>query len=871
MLSTAVSATIGVSSLCLAGQAEWSAFGRIWITWWLGDAVSALVVAPFLILWCRDFKFRWRLPVVLEASMMIVVHVALSSLVFGVPFRVRDETYPIPFAFPFLAWVAFRLGPRATVTALVALSVTATWGTLEHRGPFADRGTHESLLLLQIFMAATAATALAVATSVEQRRRAEQQFRDGEERQRLVLESALDAVILMNETGHITDWSSRARDLFGWSREEVLGRHLSETLLPPDHRLAREWNVQGPPGSGPVPALNRRLEFDASTRDGRRIPVEMSLATLSTRDGTRYSAFVSDMSERRRGEEIRARLAAVVESSDDAIITKGLDGVVATWNHGAERMFGWTAQEARGKPITLVIPEELREEEAQIIERLRRGERIEHVETRRRARDGRIIDVSLSISPLRDEAGSVVGASTIARDITARKKAEAAERFLLDASRTLAASLDYDVTLREVVRLAAENMADWCAVDLLDEPGRPIRRVVHHKDPAKLLWADSFNRRYPLDPSDERGAAAVLRTGRSEIYPEITEELLREGAQDEEHLKLLRELAMTSVMIVPLRAGGRVLGALSFVSAESKRRYGDDDLALAESLAHQAALAIENARIFKAKEDFSRVLESEVEERTAALKDALTELEGFSYTVAHDLRAPLRALASFSGILKEEYGHKLDAAGQEYVDRIANAAVRMDALVQDLLAYSRLTRQEVRLETVPPEPLLQEVLAQMEGELRERKARVDVVGPFPPLLAHRVMLGQALANLVGNAVKFVAPGTTPEVGIRAEQRGGVVRIWVSDNGIGVAPEHHERIFEIFERLDPGRFPGTGIGLAIVRKAVERMGGSCGVESAPGEGSRFWIELPRADADTGLVPLLARQRIRPARPAKPDRN
>jgi signal transduction histidine kinase len=247
-------------------------------------------------------------------------------------------------------------------------------------------------------------------------------------------------------------------------------------------------------------------------------------------------------------------------------------------------------------------------------------------------------------------------------------------------------------------------------------------------------------------------------------------------------------------------------------------------------------------------------LEERVQARTIALQNALRELESFTYTISHDLRAPLRAMSGFSRALLEDYGSQLDPAGREFALRISTAAKKMDSLILDLLDYSRLTRQEVRIERVELGQLATEVLRQMETEIRERRATVVLERPLPPVLGHSLSLLQALTNLVSNAVKFVAPGVEPRVRLRASRRDGVVRIEVEDNGIGIAPEYHERIFRIFERLNPSEaFPGTGIGLAIVRRAMERMGGRSGVDSELGRGSRFWIELPAAPEPGGTSP------------------
>lgn len=227
----------------------------------------------------------------------------------------------------------------------------------------------------------------------------------------------------------------------------------------------------------------------------------------------------------------------------------------------------------------------------------------------------------------------------------------------------------------------------------------------------------------------------------------------------------------------------------------------------------------------------------------AKLQETVAELEAFSYTISHDLRAPLRAIQSFAGILREQFGAKMEPEAMEYLARSASAAARMDQLIKDVLNYSQTSRAELVLGPVDLDRLTREVIVHHPDF---RHTEIMIAGELPTVIAHEASLAQCISNLLGNAVKFVTPGATPKVQIRAEQREERVRLWVEDNGIGISPHHQQRIFGIFERLQPaGAYAGTGIGLSIVKKAVERMGGSVGVESEPGQGSRFWIELPAA--------------------------
>jgi PAS domain S-box-containing protein len=244
-------------------------------------------------------------------------------------------------------------------------------------------------------------------------------------------------------------------------------------------------------------------------------------------------------------------------------------------------------------------------------------------------------------------------------------------------------------------------------------------------------------------------------------------------------------------------------------------------------------------------------LQSEVAVRKQAeqaLQDSNSALEAFSYSVSHDLRAPIRAMQGFAKVLLEDYTTSLDEMGRECAGRIVHAAERMDNLVHDLLLFSRLGHTTLELKSISLQEIVLETLGQLDGELSSRNAKVSVIDPLPTVKAHSVTLTQILVNLISNATKFVPPGITPKVQIRAEQDGEFARLWVEDNGIGIPADDQNRIFRVFERLHGvDSYPGTGLGLAIVRKGVERMGGQVGVESEIGKGSRFWLRLKLSES------------------------
>jgi PAS domain S-box-containing protein len=243
------------------------------------------------------------------------------------------------------------------------------------------------------------------------------------------------------------------------------------------------------------------------------------------------------------------------------------------------------------------------------------------------------------------------------------------------------------------------------------------------------------------------------------------------------------------------------------------------------------------------KSEFLAELENRVQERTAQLTDANAQLEAFAYTVSHDLKAPLRGIRGFSQALAEDYSDKLDDRARDYLRRIGEGVLRMQTLVEDLLAHSQLSRAEFRLTTVELSSAVEEALRPFEGEIKAGKAEISVKEPLPAVVGQRSALVQSIQNLLSNAIKFTQEGQTPRIQVFAQETGDKTRLYVQDEGIGIEERHFDRIFQVFERLHGTEtFSGTGIGLAIVKKAMERMGGTCGVDSQIDQGSRFWLEL-----------------------------
>jgi signal transduction histidine kinase len=293
---------------------------------------------------------------------------------------------------------------------------------------------------------------------------------------------------------------------------------------------------------------------------------------------------------------------------------------------------------------------------------------------------------------------------------------------------------------------------------------------------------------------------------------------------------------------VPLTSEKRLLGKF-MVYFDAPHGFAPSELRAVEAVASQVAFAIERRRGAEA-------LEALVNERTASLRQVVAQMEEFSYSVSHDLRAPVRAMRSYAEIILQDHGWRLDSEARELLKRVVHNGTRMDRLIQDLLTYSRMSRRELLLEPVSLDRLVREVLQQYP-DMRPERADIEVEGPLPDVIAHEPSLLQVVSNLLSNAVKFVPPHERPRVRVGFDRRDAQARLWIADNGIGIKPEHQTRLFGMFERIHPEQnYEGTGIGLAIVRKAVERMNGVVGVESDGVSGSTFWFELPLATKPKG---------------------
>jgi signal transduction histidine kinase len=423
------------------------------------------------------------------------------------------------------------------------------------------------------------------------------------------------------------------------------------------------------------------------------------------------------------------------------------------------------------------------------------------------------------------------------QDITARRRAQDASSFLAEASRLLGSSTDYTDTLTNLARAAVPRLGDWCAVDVVRDPQLSQwpptldRVAVVHPDPAKIALGAQLTSEYPTDWTQSSGLAGVLRTGKPMYLPTITDEMVAAGAMDARHLELLRALQFRSVMVVPLVARDRVLGAVTLCMTESDRHYDESDLALAEDLARRAGAAVDTATLLR-----------DTERANAAKTECLR-------TISHELRQPINATVAFLQLWELGVRGPLSDQQRDDVARVQRNQRHLLALIEDLLSFTRLDAGKL---TVSSEVVsMPEILASLDSMFarqREGSATLDIVPCDPDLgvIGDRARITQIGVNLLTNAFRATASGG--RIRVECVREPGRVSLVVSDTGVGIPADQLDHIFSPFTQL--GRSlnapkEGAGLGLAISRGLAEAMAGSLTVTSAVGVGSTFVLSLTRA--------------------------
>lgn len=607
-----------------------------------------------------------------------------------------------------------------------------------------------------------------------------------------LLESITDAFIALDSRWCYRYVNAKAGELLGRDPAALIGKHI--------------WS-EFPQGHGQSLAL--AYERAAATQQPIQLedyfpPTDRWFENRIFPSADGLTVFFHDITERKRGEqalrESQALFRATFEQAAVGIAHIGLMGEWLRVNRRCLEILGYAEADLLARRFSHIThPDHLAEDTAQVRRLFTREIQAYSGERRYLRQDGGEVWANLTVSLVRDGNDKPLYFIAVLEDITERKRAELELRHSESRFRSLTLATTQIVWVTNAAGDVASDLPSWRAFtgqSVQEIQGYGWIAAVHPDDRARI--ASTWQR-----------ALATLSVLESEY---------RVRRHDGRYIDFY-------VRGVPVRGeNGELLEWIGACSDITERKRAEHAI-----------------------KELNATLEQRVAQRTQQVNESNAALQAFAYSVSHDLRAPLRAMQGFAQALREDFSADLPAAGQEYADRIVAAAKRMDHIIEDLLQFSRLSGRDLPLRTVALEDALEIALQQIDEDIVRTGARVEVARPLARVCGHRTTLVQVFVNLIGNAIKFVAAGTVPHVVVSTEQRGGEIEISVRDNGIGIEPAHRERVFGLFERLHGiETYPGTGIGLAIVRKAAERMGGSVGVDANSGGGSRFWLRLRTAD-------------------------
>jgi PAS domain S-box-containing protein len=668
----------------------------------------------------------------------------------------------------------------------------------------------------------------------EELRNAQVQLAESRDRYSGLYEFAPLAYVTLDRDGRVLESNRMATKMLGVEARDLL--HASFTKFVTTESQDN-WYLHRQAVSSSETTQVCEIKIQSADGSLRSIRVE-SIAAGRPR---MLSSFI-DLTERKQAEDAIGQLAAIVECSDDAIVSKDLNGIIMSWNKGAEKLFGYAAEEVIGKSIMIVIPPDRANEETRVLESIRSGKKIDHYETVRLRKDGSFVEISLTVSPIRAESGNIIGASKIARDISERKRAE--ERIAADlqamkclhevGSLCAATGQEFDKCLREIVSAAIViTGADKGNIQLLDPASDSLTIA------AQRGFEEPFLKFFASVCNGNCACGAAMHSAERIIVEDVMQSEIFAGQPS---LTLL-DAGVRAVQSTPLvSSAGNLLGILS-THFRLPHRPGERELRLMDVLARQAADYLERKRT---EEEIARLLTEEQAAREVA-ENATRAKDQFLALVSHELRSPLNAVLGWNRLLRSQQGQDPQIAKvTETIERNAKAQLQ---LIEDLLDTARIINGKMSLELQPVEPVA--IISQALDTVRpsaDSKGVVvltDLDSEAGQITGDPDRLQQVVWNLLSNAIKFTPGGGRVRIELR--RAGAGVQIAVSDTGRGISPDLLPYVFDRFKQGDAEfsrRHGGLGLGLALVKHLVELHGGTVVVESpGVGQGATFIVNLP----------------------------
>ncbi|MFZ3166678.1 MAG: PAS domain S-box protein, partial [Candidatus Methanoperedens sp.] len=619
---------------------------------------------------------------------------------------------------------------------------------------------------------------------IRERKRAEEEIEKERDKAQKYLDIARVVIVAIDVDQKITLVNKKCSEILGCSEQEIIGKNWFETFIP--ERVRDEVKaVFEKLMAGNIESVES-FENPVLTRRGEERLIAWHNTILRDEAGNITGTLSSgeDITDHKGAEKRLSLLASIVDSSDDAIIGKTLDGIIVSWNRGAQKIYGYSADEVRGKSISILVPPDHPDESLQLLERIRKGQRIEHYETIRMRKDGKKICAFLTISPIKDATGKIIGASTIAWDITDQKRIEIALR-------------ESEARFRSITQSATDAI------------------ISADSDDNIISWNKGAQTIFGYMEEEALGKSLIM------IIPERYRDAHKKGLERVNSTGEKRIIGKTVEMVGMRKDGSEFPLDLSL----STWKIGTRRL-------YSGILRDVTGR---------KQTDEKLKQTLAELERSNKDLEQFAYAASHDLQEPLRTVSNFSQLLAKRYKGELDAKADQFIGFIVDGTTRMQEMIDNLLAYSRVSTRAKPFESTDFKTVFDQALANVKIAIEESGALVTH-DPLPAVMADASQMVQLFQNLLSNAIKFRKE--KPNITVSAAQRGNEWLFSVKDNGIGIAPEFMEHIFKMFQREHPSaEYPGTGVGLAICKKIVERHGGRIWVESQAGKGSTFYFTIP----------------------------
>jgi two-component system CheB/CheR fusion protein len=641
----------------------------------------------------------------------------------------------------------------------------------------------------------------------------------------------------------IVFWSKGAEELYGFSAEEAIGQTahiLLDTQTPePLQKIQARLQAHG----------HWEGEVTHRRKDGQMIHIATQwVVHQDEHKRTRAILEVNtDISQRKAAEKSLAESEefnrTVLENSPDCVKVLDLDGRVIYVNPAGSKLLEVGEGEARSKPYWPGVWEGEAREAAEKAYRSALAGKSGRFAAFRVTPRGTPKWWDVVVRPIGRVNGRPERLLAVLRDITEHRTEQAAV-----AERARMALMRAEISLEATSDGSMNAILERISEALLKRLELALVRVwALEPESNTLAMRASAGLCSTLDGSDARIPVGFSTIGRVVERRKVNINNNVRNDCESVNADWLKYEEVTSAGAYPLLMGDRAVGVLAVYGREPLSELVATELALAgKVLAQFIHRKQSEEKLRQTQDELSRYtgkLEKLTEERTSSLREVVQQMEEFSYTISHDLRAPVRAMQGYANALLEDYGEKLDQTGREYLERISRSGNRMDRMIREVLTYSRLARCEIVVQPVSLDALVREIVQQYPG-IQASGGEIEIANKLESVVGHEPSLTQVVSNLLSNACKFVQPHTTPHCKVWTERNNGHVRLFFRDNGIGIKPEHQHRLFGMFERIHPeSQYEGTGIGLAIVRKAMERMGGQVGVESDGRNGSQFWIQLP----------------------------